>query len=301
MKKLGYTALGILLIGLIWYLFIKPYDYTIRFKANTFPGAINQMLKQWDPKTGTIAKIEQNGSIYQLTQQMAFNDSIHRYEWNIQPLTDSTSRVQVNVTDINHSFSNKIKVPFSDTDFEKRSRKTAREFIKALNEHITKFKVSVSGIDELEATFCAYVSVTTKQTEKAIGMMANYPNLTGFLKDNDIKENGIPFVEVTNWDKMTDTVTYDFCFPIVYHDSLPKNNTIKYKKRQPIKGLKAIYNGNYITSDRAWYALMDYAKKNNIEVEAKPIEVFYNNPNQGGDELSWKAEIFLPLKEQGIE
>ncbi len=301
MKKLGYTVLGILLIGLIWYLFLKSYDYTIRFKANTFPGAINQMLKQWDLKAGTIDKTEQNGSIYQLTQEMSFSDSIHRYEWNIQPLTDSTSRVQVNVTDINHSFSNKIKVPFSDTDFEKRSRRTVREFMKALNEHINKFKVGIVGKDSIEASYYAYVTVKTKQEEKALGMIKDFPYIIGFLKENNIKQSGIPFLQVTEWNQVADSVTYNFCFPIVYNDSLPKHKEIKYKKNKAIPAIKATYYGNYITSDRAWYRLLDYANKENITVISKPIEYFYHNPNQGGNELSWKAEIFLPLKEQGIE
>jgi hypothetical protein len=42
---------------------------------------------------------------------------------------------------------------------------------------------------------------------------------------------------------------------------------------------------------------LDYAKKEGLEVEETPVEVFYNNPNMGADERNWKAEIYLPLKE----
>ena len=27
-----------------------------------------------------------------------------------------------------------------------------------------------------------------------------------------------------------------------------------------------------------------------------PLEFFYNNPHYGGDELNWKAEIYMPIK-----
>ena len=64
------------------------------------------------------------------------------------------------------------------------------------------------------------------------------------------------------------------------------------------QGLIAIYNGNYITSDRAWYALLNYADKNNISVDALPIEIFYNNPEMGGNALLWKTEVYLPLKSE---
>ena len=70
------------------------------------------------------------------------------------------------------------------------------------------------------------------------------------------------------------------------------------KQQESVKALKATYNGNYITSDRAWYALLEHAERNAIKVSETPIEVFYNNPNFGGDELQWNAEIFMPLIDQ---
>jgi len=44
------------------------------------------------------------------------------------------------------------------------------------------------------------------------------------------------------------------------------------------------------------YALIDYAK-NDIALTELPMEVFHSNPNMGGNELEWKAEIYMPLKE----
>jgi len=43
--------------------------------------------------------------------------------------------------------------------------------------------------------------------------------------------------------------------------------------------------------------LLDYAENHDIVVDKKPLEVFYSNPNFGGDELQWEAEIFMPIKE----
>ena len=61
--------------------------------------------------------------------------------------------------------------------------------------------------------------------------------------------------------------------------------------------MKAEFNGNYIFSDRAWYELRDYAEKKGLKVTDKPLEIFFNNPNMGGDELQWKADIYMPLAE----
>ncbi|NNL01384.1 MAG: AraC family transcriptional regulator, partial [Eudoraea sp.] len=225
-----------------------------------------------------------------------FSDSTYLYQWDITAITDSTSKVKVYVKDLDHSLKNKIEIPFFNTDFEKRTISTVREFNENLNEHIGKFRVKVIGKSELTSTYCAYVSVKTTQFGKAKGMMYNYPLLNTILAKNGIELNGRPFIEITQWDKETDSIEYDFCYPIIKSDSLPAHPDLKYKQFNSRNALKAIYNGNYITSDRAWYALMHYAEKNDIEFIDLPVEVFHNNPNMGDDALKWKAEIYLPLK-----
>jgi len=42
--------------------------------------------------------------------------------------------------------------------------------------------------------------------------------------------------------------------------------------------------------------MLNYAKKHDLKTIGEPIEFFYNNPNFGGNELEWKAEIFLPVE-----
>ena len=43
MRKTVFGILIVLLIALAGYLFIYPYDYVIRFEANTFPGTIRAL------------------------------------------------------------------------------------------------------------------------------------------------------------------------------------------------------------------------------------------------------------------
>ena len=188
-------------------------------------------------------------------------------------------------------------VPFSDTDFEKRSRKTILDFMENLNDHTNRFKVTIVGEEKIPTKYVAYLPVKVAQFQKAGGMMKNSSYITQTLLNSSADFDGPPMVEITKWDNINDSLEYNFCYPIIRSDRLPLNTDIKYKRIFEKRALKAIYNGNYITSDRAWYALLDYAEKNGIEVEPKPLEVFYNNPNTGGDELSWKAEVYLPIKE----
>jgi len=296
MKKV-YLILGALLIGgLIWYLFIYRFDYLVTFEAKANSGTINQTIKLWN-STLNGGEIDTYEDLQHLTQTLPFNDSTHVYDWRISPLNDSTSKIKVFAKDSANSLLNKIKVPFSDTDFEKRTRKMLLDFNEKLREHLNTIKIEVIGVEEVDSIFCAYLEVKSSQFGKAGAMMKNFPLLDPYLINNGAKLNGLPIIEITKWDTQKDSLEFNFCYPVVPSDTLPAHPELKYKMIASKKAIKAIYNGNYITSDRAWYALMDYAEKNNLEVTGHPLEFFYNNPNMGGNELNWKAEIFMPLQE----
>lgn len=295
------VAIGVLLLGgLIWYLFLKSHDYKVTFKAKTNVGAVNQTIKTWNI-TLKDGEIEVVNGIDLLKQQLVFGDSTHIYHWKLSALNDSVTKIQVYAKDPDNSFMNKLKIPFSDTDFEKRTRKNLLDFNAKLKEHIGKIRITIAGKEAFGPMYCAYVEVSTTQFGKAQGMMNNFPLLSSFLVNNKVKLNGLPFIEVTSWDKVTDSLKYNFCYPIIASDSLPEHPELKYKEVGVRPALKAVYNGNYITSDRAWYALLDYAEQTEEDVIALPIEVFHNNPNMGGDELLWKAEVYMPLKEDANE
>lgn len=296
MKKIS-TIIGFLTIGfLLWYFIIKPYDYLVTFKVKTSAGTINQSIKLWNTSLENSSPIQQE-NLKNLTQQIIVKDSTFNYNWSISSVNDSISKVNVYVTDIDHSFANKISIPFGTTDFEKRTQNTITDFIDKLKEHLNKIRVRVVGIDSTRTTYCAYIPMKGLQIEKARGMMQNYSLLTSVLSAENIEMNGTPFVEITNWNTQNDSIAYNFCFPVIKSDSLPIDPRIQYKQYSGVKALKASYNGNYITSDRAWYALLDYAGNNDIEIVKKPLEVFYSNPNFGGDELKWEAQIYLPIKD----
>jgi len=297
MKRKITISLGVfLIVALVWYVFIKKFDYQVNFKANANVGTVIQTIKTWSEGMGN-ATILQSHLSGQLLQEIRSGTHTHLYQWQVSRITDSTSQIRVFAKDKRHSLQNKVAIPFSDTPFEKETRKTVLSFSKRLQEHLRKFRVKIVGIDSLTSNLCAYVSVKTTQTKKAPGMIQTYPTLIHSLSDYNITLNGTPFIEITAWNEKNDSLAYDFCIPIKKMQPLPKDSKIKYKNVSAKKALKAIYNGNYITSDRAWYALLNYAKTNTIAIDRKPIEVFYDNPETGGYELDWKAEIYFPLKE----
>ena len=300
MKK-GFLIFSILfVVFMTWYLFIKESDYTINFKSATFPETINQSLKLWDKGLENAVRLEELDDFKHLKQTITASDSLHTYLWNIESLTDSTSQVSVGVTDKNfwNSVFNRLEVPFTKTNFSLGSEKIVLDFMTALKDHVDNFKITIIGLETIPEKNLAYVPIKKAQIEKAKGMMENSTFIGEILTKNGIELDGPPMIEITEWNREKDSIAYNFGYPILPNQNVPLNTEIQYKKLESKTGIKAIYNGNYITSDRAWYALLNYAKNNDLEVEPRPIEVFYNNPDLGGNALDWKTEVFLPLSEK---
>ena len=288
------SLLGIVSLG---YFILWPADYIIRFQAPALPGTINQTLKIWSSANPNAKKIEQEGSILSLRQEFQFADSTHVYLWSLDQVHDSLTNVKVYINDPKHSISNRLSTLFSsDTDLKKSAKKTVLDFYDKLVEHKNSFKVEIIGEVEMPTTYIAYVESKSKQYSKAAQMMRQLPLLEGFVVENGIELKGYPFIEITKWDRANDSIHLRFGYPVVRNEKLIAHPEIKYKRFFGKKALKAVFNGNYINSDRAWYSLLNYAEKNGIEVEETPIEIFHNNPNYGGNSMRWKAEIFLPIK-----
>lgn len=294
MKKLV-TGIAIMLLGgMIWLLFLKPADYIVNIETKTVPGVVNQIIKTWS-QTIEFSELEQQD--YQnLNQSIKFNDSTFLITWNISAVNDSLSRVKIGFSVKNAGPLARLVNLFSETDFEKRAKHTALGFNKNLKYHVDNFRVEIIGESKIDSTYYAYVPIETTQLGKARGMMRNYSYISNFLAENQVELNGLPLVQITEWDREQDRIKFNFCYPVKYSDSFPKHEEISFKLLKGQKALKAIYNGNYISSDRAWYYLMDYAERNQISIDPKPVEFFFNNPNMGGNSLDWSAEVYMPIK-----
>ena len=185
-KKITLISAIIITGILVWYLILKPYDYLVSFKVKTFSGTINQTIKTWSLSLDNSSIIEQK-NINNLTQKIIFNDTTYFYKWKIISLNDSTSKVKVYIKDKNHSLKNRITFPFSNTDFEKRTKNTLVDFNKKLNEHIKSFKVTIEGVSEIKPAYCAYIPIRSTQLGKAKGMMQNFNLLSSFIIKNKIQ------------------------------------------------------------------------------------------------------------------
>lgn len=298
-KKIIIACSAFLSLFLIWYLFIKKTDYSISFKVNAATGTVFQGIQEWsnaqDLKDSEKYVILEKRNFDFIKQEMTKKKVQMHYTWDITSVNDSVTKVNVGIKDLNHSWYNKVTAPFFNTEFKEEQIKKISDFKKGLSEHLKNFKVRIDGEGESEETFVAYINLKSVLQEKARYMIANDALITGFLFENQIKIIGRPYLEIVKWDLDKETIDFNYCFPVEKPTNNIVNDVVKFKTLPVVKGLKATYYGNFRTSDRAWFALMDYAKKNNLKLENKVLEHFLSNPFNGGEELQWETKIIIPF------
>lgn len=298
-RKIKWSIIVISIALLGWYFLLKQSDYIISFKATTATGTISQGIQEWASNQykvgGEVATVlEKKGYEY---LKIELSKGTHKviYDWEIIPLNDSVSEVNVGINELGHSLYNRLTVPFIDTSFKKEQIAKVTDFKNGLEQHLKAFKVKIEGEGSSKAEFVAFIKLTSIMSEKAQTMIGNDADITGYLQSNNIKIIGHPYVEVVNWDKEKEIVEFNYCFPVSKNVTQVPDSKVKFKMIPALKGLKAIYYGNFRTSDRAWFAILDYAKRNNIQLENKVLENFLANPFNGGNELEWQTKIIIPF------
>ncbi|KIA87318.1 hypothetical protein [Flavobacterium sp. AED] len=294
---LGFSAF--FLVFLTWYLFIKKSDYSISFKVNTATGTIFQGIQEWSATQ--LVNQKENYSILEnrnfdfIKQEMKKGNVHMEYIWEMNSIDDSITAVTVGIKDLNNSLFNRLTAPFYGTSFKVEQIKKITDFRNGLKNHIGNFKVKIDGEGSSKEIFVAYINLKSVLQEKAQTMIANDAVITGFLQQNNIKIIGKPYVEIENWNLDKETLDFNYCFPIDKNTKAIQDKEVKFKTIPALKGLTATYYGNFRTSDRAWFALLDYAKNHNSKLENKPLENFLANPFNGGDELEWETKIIIPF------
>lgn len=289
-----------LIIAAVWYFVLKDYNYKISFTSPQAPGIIYSSLLEWNngenPANKAVTTLSK-APFSEIRQEVKAGDSVFTYHWIIHRKNDSVTRVTAHITDKQHSFLQKLQVPFYKNAFVRSSIATVNRVENGLKRHHTTYKVAPVTKGKFPSTYCAYISLKSALRDKAGTMIRNIGTIMGYLRENNIPLTGNPFLEVTAWDMEEDQITFDFCFPVEEKDTYPPNPVVKFKRAEEKIALKTTFNGNYRISDRAWYTLIDHAEIQNIPIKKLPVEIFLNDPHMGGDALQWQAEVYMPVEE----
>ena len=300
-KRILLFAVFLFVIVVLWYLLLKPYDYTVKMTVISAPGFVYQAVIDWNKdlelSRGITTSYDDRNPFGRLEYQTEFSDIPLAFRWKIEEENDSTSLVDIGINHSNNSVTERIQKLLGKSTTEEVIYRELNQFYKGMEKYLNESRISIDGKAVFPKAYVAYVSIQSLQDEKADQMIRNSEYIKSFLLANDIELVSHPFVHVKHWDFKSGKIDYDFCFPISQMIDFPNHEEIRYKEIAPMQSVKGSFYGNYSLSDRTWFELHAFAGRNEMNAAPELIEVFHHNPHEGGNSMDWKAEIFMRIKE----
>ncbi|MCB7480002.1 GyrI-like domain-containing protein [Christiangramia sediminis] len=304
MKKLLFIVLILLFSGLGWYLFIKKYDYEFQMQLKYGPGVSYFEVSDWKNFSSTSKKTDIN-----IVSRDPFNTITQKIEggktgdlelfWEFEKNNDSVTNVNLSVRSSKDQLANRWDIinPFVSSIYIDTLKQRMLGFKKRLNEVQQTYRVSLQNeITRSPDMNCiCHSSTNIPVKSKAQEMLATIGFLENYVLERDIKLTGAPFVKITKWDRESDLIDFDFCFPVNLAQDIKPTPQIDFREMKSFTALKAVFNGNYRLSHLAWYDLLNKAEEQDLKTNALPLEIFYNNPKKEIESENWKTDVFLPI------
>lgn len=296
-KKHLFTILLVIVTGILfyWFFLANENSYRIKFNTSVAPGVVYQKVSNWQFKDFQHVEMVEKVPFQSIRQKIRFkNDSIY-LDWKFFPVNDTVTSVSARASKLNSSFGDKLRLLFRNKEF----RKNLNDELNLLQEILIAdkdfYSILINGKTISPESKCACIPLKSEVGGKAYAMMSSINQLSNFVLEHELKTAGRPRVIIQKWDFKKNLINFDFCFPLETEKE-PDHPTIVFKKFPAQPSLKATYLGHYMFSDLAWYELLHYAKQHELKINAVPQEIFYDNPELGGDSRLWRAEIYLPLE-----
>lgn len=307
MKKTLVIILILTLSGMVWYLFIKEYDYQFQMKAKYGPGTVYQEISDWnrfsaDSQNDNIQIISAEPFKFLKQKIFAVKDKPVEFLWEFKRNNDSITDLILHVKSEKNQLANRLDIinPFQESRYIDTLKKSLLAFKQKLDEHQNTYAVKiVDSLVNSPARDCiCYVSKEIPVKRKASEMVNSITFLEDYVLSRDLKLTGNPFVKVKKWDRKREIIDFEFCFPVNLAQDIRPAGEIEFRQLKSFSALKAIYNGNYRSTHLAWNDLLFEAEEKNLNTNELPLEIFFNNPKvEGSAAKTWKADIYLPVLE----
>ena len=298
MKKIAVTLLVILAGVGIWYFLFKKEDYRVSFEIESPKGAVYEQILNWNyeiPFSKKVIHTVNKEPYRKLIQNYTpSKDTLLNIIWELQKKNDSITKVSALFTDEHNSFQQRLQLLLGKSRIKPQSINFSKKFKSYIVKQRNSYKISKIDTSVFKRRKYLYKTLESTTELKAKTMLIQNGVIMNYIIQNELTLDGYPFVEVLSWDKNTDSIKFNFCYPIIETFN-NKNPSILYAEKERFKALQILFNGNYNKSHVAWYAYEDYFEHINENKEVLPIEVYQNDPQQGGDEMRWETKVLVPL------
>ena len=271
------------------------------------PGTAFHEISEW--KRFNAGFSEDNITVIQgepfknLTQKVnSFSDSHIEFYWEFEKRNDSLTKVVLNVRDKDNSLGNRLDIlnPFVKSNFIDSLKQNLLAFRQRLKNEQTAYRIQISdSIVISPALDCiCHISENIPVSGKAIEMVETIDILEDYILSRKLKLTGNPFVKIIKWNREENIIDFEFCFPVNLVQDIRPSEEVKFRQFPSSTALKAVFNGNYRLSHKAWFDLLYTAEEKDLKTQGLPLEVFFNNPNvENTPSTTWKAVIYLPVAE----
>lgn len=304
MKKFLLFFLILFLSGLIWYLFIKKYDYEFQMQFKYGPGVAYYEVSDWENFSPNSTKkdisIINKEAFQNITQKLDGSEAgnLEMY-WEFEKNNDSITNVSLSVRSSKNQLANRLAIinPFVTSIYVDSLKQHFLKFKERLNELQETYKVSLQdGTTRSPNMNCICHSSTNIPIEsKAQEMLETIDFLENYVVERDLELTGAPFVKVTNWNRKNNNIDFDFCFPVNLAQDIKPTSQVDFKEMKSFTALKAVFSGNYRLSHVGWFDLLHKADEQGLKTNHLPLEIFYNNPKTDINAENWKTDIYLPI------
>jgi len=288
------------LIGGITFLLSRPGDYQAHFTVKTTTDVAYFNILNWDiwNRKSLTDKIDilSKTPVSSISQKVTLKDTTLIFKWEFKKLNDSITMVRAYVSDPDRKLYNRLTVPFINTIFKNGARGNLLDIKTRMELMLKTFHYEFSGHHPFEKKSCVYINLKSTPRGKAIAMLSNVTELNQFVRQNNLELDGPPFLIVHDLNEFKDSISFDFCFPIKRTASVPEHPKIKFITVERMDAIKTDFYGNYSITDITWHNLVEEAKRLGYSSNHKLIEVYLNDPHKGGNEIEWKAEIYLGIE-----
>ncbi|MBZ9729341.1 GyrI-like domain-containing protein [Salegentibacter sp. JZCK2] len=307
MKKIFLLFLTLVLLGLIWFLFIKKYDYQFRMEAKYGPGTVYHEISEWKRLNSGISEdnivVTQSEPFKNLTQKVySYSDSPIEFYWEFEKRNDSITEVILNLRSEENSLANRLDIinPFVKSIYLDSLKQHLLAFRHKLKSEQKAYRIQIpDSIVISPAMDCiCHTSENIPVKGKAIEMVQTIDILEDYILSRDLKLTGNPFVKIIKWNREENMIDFEFCFPVNLAQDIRPYGKVEFRQVRSSTSLKAVFNGNYRLSHKAWYDLLYEAEEKGLKTNQLPLEIFFNNPNiESNPSPTWKAEIYMPVVE----
>lgn len=251
---------------------------------------------------GTIETLytKQNDSI---VQKMEFNETSSNVYWSFKDTVGGTKVTWKSVGKMN--FMLKVNSFFNlgtKNTLSKVYDKSLANLDKNLDFENSTYAVKINGIVKKLETFYLKQSFTSKISDITRNANVVFPKIITFCKQNNIVQNGRPFIIYHTYDTIKDLTKVSFCIPIKDQIFTSEGSEILSGKLVAFDALKTSLTGNYTYKNKALAETAAYSKAKNILTGSTftHLEIFTKGKNETLSPSKWLTEIYFPIKPKVI-